>query len=147
MGEGEGCQPCRQPHVGRLASSLERAPKRFPRFSPQVRSCPNRSLCRAASDKRTVVISVTARRAHIRHILCWETVPPTGPCFAHKRFNSHEIVGMSISLGIDVGAVSVKLAALSSREDCALLARVAEASPASRGGLSVIAWFRQLMWD
>jgi hypothetical protein len=41
---------------------------------------------------------------------------------------------MSISLGIDVGAVSVKLAALSSREDCALLARVAEASPASRGG-------------
>ena len=66
-------------------------------------------------------------------------MPPTGPCFAHKRFNSHEIVGMSISLGIDVGAVSVKLAALSSREDCALLARVAEASPASRGVLSVIA--------
>ena len=51
---------------------------------------------------------------------------------------------MSISLGIDVGAVSVKLAALSSREDCALLARVAEASPASRGGLSVIACLQQL---
>jgi hypothetical protein len=51
---------------------------------------------------------------------------------------------MSISLGIDVGAVSVKLAALSSREDCALLARVAEASPASRGVLSVMAWLRKL---
>jgi hypothetical protein len=54
---------------------------------------------------------------------------------------------MSISLGIDVGAVSVKLAALSSREDCALLARVAEASPASRGGLSVMAWLRHLCWE
>jgi len=37
---------------------------------------------------------------------------------------------MSISLGLDVGAVSVKLAALSSCEDRSLLARLAEASPA-----------------
>jgi hypothetical protein len=52
---------------------------------------------------------------------------------------------MSISLGIDVGAVSVKLAALSSREDCALLARVAEASPASRGVLSVMAFYEKVI--
>ena len=37
---------------------------------------------------------------------------------------------MSISLGLDVGAVSVKLAALGAPEDYALLARLAEATSA-----------------
>ena len=37
---------------------------------------------------------------------------------------------MSISLGLDVGAVSVKLAALGAPEDYPLLARLAQASSA-----------------